>query len=138
MPVKFSVYVASRASVPDRPEMWRRLREQGWSISSHWIDEPISDHGKDFESLWTQVRSDIYRSSGLILYATSEDFPLKGALVEAGIAVGMKKRVAVVLEGFEPELPSHRPIGSWVNHPLCQMFNNLSDAYAWLEKHHAG
>ncbi|QOJ19521.1 MAG: hypothetical protein HRU77_01695 [Gammaproteobacteria bacterium] len=108
------IYVASRASIPERPAMWRALRAQGLRISSSWIDEAEEGQTDDFADLWHRIESEIRSSNGLILYAEKNDFPLKGALIEAGMAIGMGKPVAVVLPGepfFEP--PTYRPIGSY-------------------------
>lgn len=52
------IYVASRASIPARSQMWRDFRASG------------------------------HRISAVILYAETGDFPLKGALIECGIALG--------------------------------------------------
>lgn len=129
------VYVASRASVPERPAMWRTRRVLGWRISSSWIDEAGEGETADFGELWTRIEREIRRSDGLILYAEPCDFPLKGALIEVGLALAMEKPVAVVLGGgllLEPR--SLRPMGSWVAHPRCRVFNDLDEAWEALAK----
>jgi hypothetical protein len=130
------LYVASRASVPDRPAMWRDLRDgHGWRISSSWIDEAGEGETADFGELWTRIEGEVRQSDGLILYAHADDFPLKGALVEAGIAIGMGKPVAVVLSGpsiLEPR--SLRPLGSWAKHPMCRLCESLDAARAWIRE----
>lgn len=131
---KCFVYVASRASVPERPEMWRRLRENGMPITSTWIDEAGEGETHSLCDLWQRIRDEILASDGLILYAKAEDFPLKGALVEVGIAIGMRKPIAIVLDGFSPEGRNMRPIGSWIAHPLCELFPDVASAYESIAK----
>jgi hypothetical protein len=126
------LYVASRASVPDRPAMWRDLRDgRGWRIVASWIDEAGEGETADLGELWARIEGEIRSCDGLILYAEPGDFPLKGALVEVGIAIGAGKPVAVVLSDpsiLEPR--SLRPLGSWAKHPLCRLRDSLDDARA--------
>jgi hypothetical protein len=126
------VYAASRASVRARPEMWKRLRDRcGWRITSTWIDEAGEGETQSFSELWERIGLEIARAEGLILYAEASDLPLKGALVECGMALGMGKRVAVVLPGMEIEPNSMRPMGSWMAHPLVRIRNGLWGAWLW-------
>lgn len=128
------LYVASRASVPDRPAMWRRLRDgDGWKISSTWIDEAGEGETADLSELWARIEREIRSSDGLILYAEAEDFPLKGALVEVGIAIGQGIPVAVVMPNpsiLDPR--SLRPLGSWAKHPSCRIFDSVENAKSWI------
>lgn len=127
------IYVASRASLPERPAMWRKLRSAGWLITSTWIDEAGEGETASFADLWHRIEVEIKASDGLILYAERDDFPLKGALIEVGMALGMRKPVAVVLAG-EPflELRSLRPVGSWLHHGLCNVFGSVEEARDWI------
>ena len=126
------LYVASRATIAERSAMWRRLRDQGVPINSTWIDEAGDGETACFTELWGRITDEISRSSALILYAEESDFPLKGALTEAGIAIGLGKRVGVVTPGVAYEARSMRPIGSWVSHPLVTRFETIGDAIAAL------
>ncbi len=111
------IYVASRASIPARAEMWRNLRDDyGWQITSTWIDEAGEGETSDFTDLWDRITCEIAAARKLVLFAKEEDFPLKGALIEAGIALGMGKPVIVCLPGVSLEERSKRPIGSWIAH----------------------
>lgn len=112
------IYVASRASVPERGAMWRRYREQGVPIASSWIDEDGEGRTEDFTELWDRIQHEVSESEALVLYAESDDFPLKGALIEVGMALGMGKGILVCLPGVTLEHRSMRPIGSWIWHPL--------------------
>lgn len=129
------VYVASRASIPARPKMWRAFRDiVGWRISSTWIDEAGEGETLDFTSLWHRIENEIRISDGLILYAENEDFPLKGAFVEVGMAIGMQKPVAVVLTSdIILEERSMKPLGSWVKHGNCKILSSLHEAHNWIE-----
>lgn len=82
------LYVASRASLPERPAMWRAMRDAGWRIVSSWIDEAGEGETASFADLWHRIEDEVRRSDGLILYAERDDFPLKGALIEVGHGAG--------------------------------------------------
>jgi hypothetical protein len=130
---KVKVYCASRASVPERPAMWRRLRdEEGWRIVSTWIDEAGPGETADMCELWRRIHGEIAAADGVVLYVEPDDFPLKGALVEVGMALGMGKPVCVVLGGgLRLEPGSLRPLGSWAQHPRVD-FQPLEAARSWI------
>ncbi len=124
------VYVASRASLPERAALWRKMRdEDGFLITSSWIDEAGEGESADMGELWERIGKEIRRSSTLLLYAESDDFPLKGALVEAGIALGLGMRVIVCLPGVDVTERSCRPIGSWISHPLVTRCDDMAEAF---------
>lgn len=128
------IYVASRASIPERSAMWRRLRdEQGWPIISTWIDEAGEGETASFAELWARIEGEIRASKAFILYAERNDFPLKGALIEVGMALGMGKEVAMVLPDIVLTERTARPVGSWIHHPNCYRLPTLEAAIAWLE-----
>lgn len=122
------IYVASRASLEARPAMWRELRAQGWPINSTWIDESGPEETKSFPNLWTRIQAEVTAACGVIFYAEPDDFPLKGAYIEVGMALGQGKPVAVVLPGVKIELLHVRPVGSWVRHPLVKICETLEEA----------
>lgn len=99
--------------------MWRAYRAQGANIISTWIDEAGPGQTASFVELWDRIHGEIRRCDRLVFYAeTLHDFPLKGALVEVGIALGMGKPVWVVLGKDVPlDSRTHRPVGSWIEHP---------------------
>lgn len=112
-----SFYVASRASLPDRPHMWRTFRDfHGVSITSTWIDEAGEGETGCFTELWDRITREIAAADRLVLYAEAGDFPLKGALIEVGIALGMGKPVTVCLPDVKLNGRTHRPVGSWIEH----------------------
>lgn len=128
------IYVASRASVPERPAMWLALRERGFPIVSSWIDESGEGETECFGSLWERIESEIRNSDGMVLYAERQDFPLKGAFVEVGMALALDKRIYVVLD-FEPEGRSFRPIGSWIAHRNVHRAPTVEAAFQMLNAH---
>jgi hypothetical protein len=126
------VYVASRASLPERAAMWRRLRSEGWPIVSTWIDEAGPGETEDMGGLWVRVAREVTGSAGLILYVEPGDFPLKGALVEVGMALAIGRPVVVVAPSVEVDPRSGRPIGSWVRHPRVCRVGSVIDAFRQL------
>lgn len=122
------IYVASRASIPERGLMWRQLRAEGVPITSSWIDEDGEGETASFVDLWDRIYKEIAAASALVLYAERDDFPLKGALIEAGIALGMGKPVIVCLPDLGVLPPSYRPIGSWIAHPLVTRCDDIEAA----------
>lgn len=125
------LYVASRASLPQRSAMWRYLRESGLAITSTWIDESGEGQTSNFGELWLRIASEIQAADALVLYAYTADFPLKGALVEVGIALGMGKPVYVCLPGVTLEARTDRPVGSWIRHPNVKIVEHVESAWDW-------
>lgn len=105
--------------------MWRHYRQAGVPIISSWIDEDGDGETDNLTELWDRIEHEIQESDVLVLYAKEQDFPLKGALIEAGMALGMGKPVIVCLPFVKLEPRSCRPIGSWINHPLVTLDNNV-------------
>lgn len=127
-PIYSPIYVASRASLPERGQMWRTFREQGVAIISTWIDEDGEGQTESFSDLWIRIANEVSQAEKIVLYAETGDFPLKGALIEVGIALGMKKPVVVCLPGVDVAARSCRPIGSWIKHPLVTRIDNVAEA----------
>jgi hypothetical protein len=126
MSAKF--YVASRASLPERPAMWRDLRARGVEITSTWIDEAGEGETACMIDLWRKIMWEVREATALILYVEPEDFPLKGALIEVGAAMALSKRILVVAPGVELEPRSMRPLGSWAMHPLVTFHDTVKHA----------
>jgi hypothetical protein len=118
------IYAASRANLPERVTIWHHLRNRGVSIVSTWIDEAKPGATADLSELWERIADEISWADRLVLYVEPEDFPLKGALIEVGMALALELPVFVVAPGCKFEPPNYRPIGSWIRHPLvtiCEM-----------------
>lgn len=124
-------YVASRASLPERSAMWRQYRDGGLPIVSSWIDEAGDGETLDFNELWSRIEGEIARSHKLVLYAETDDFPLKGALIEVGIALGMGKLVVVCLPGVVLDGRTKRPVGSWLAHKNVVRCDHIPDALTY-------
>lgn len=124
------IYVASRTK---HAKMWKSLRHVGWPIRASWIDEAGESQTGEFWELWERIRSEIQQCSAMILFAEPDDFPLKGALVEAGMAIGFGKMVCVVLPRVKLEERSDRPIGSWIRHHSVKLCDSLEDAFDWIQ-----
>jgi hypothetical protein len=124
------IYVASRASIPSRSEMWRKLRDEGWRITSTWIDEAGSGETANLRQLWDRIHMEIRQADKLVLYAEAGDFPLKGALIETGIALGLNKPVVVCLPSVVLDPVSLAPLGSWIAHPFVSRNDDLLSAMA--------
>jgi hypothetical protein len=124
-------YIASRATLPERSAAWRRLRDvDGWKITSSWIDEAGPGETPDLGSLWVRIESEIARSERLILYVEAGDLPLKGALIEVGMAIAHGIPVRVVAPGVVLDPTSLRPLGAWVRHPLVAFCDTMDEALA--------
>ncbi len=122
-------YIASRASIPRRAAAWRRLRDVGgWKITSTWIDEDGAGQTTDLGALWVRIASEVAGSERLVLYVEPDDFPLKGALIEVGIAIAHLIPIRVVAPGVLLDPISFRPVGSWVRHPLVSFANSVREA----------
>jgi len=104
-----------------------KFRSEGVNITSSWIDEDGAGQTGDWEELWERIAAEISDSAVLVLYAESGDFPLKGALVEIGIALGLGLPVIVCLPGVVLT-QSFRPVGSWINHPLVCRVDDIGRA----------
>jgi len=119
-------YVASRVK---HAEMWKALRAKNYPIISTWIDEAGDGETGDFAELWERITKEISKSDGLILYVENEDFPLKGAFVEVGIAIAFNRPIFVVLPGVKLEGRTMRPVGSWLKHDLVTVCDHLDHAF---------
>lgn len=126
------IYVASRASIPERSAMWRSYRAAGWPISSTWIDEAGEGETADFGELWERIRVEVNDADALILYAEPGDLPLKGALIEVGMALHLGMPIFAVLPGVELDVRSLRPIGSWLAHPCVRRVESVDVAFATI------
>lgn len=114
-----SLYVASRASIPERPAMWKYARDiLGYNIISTWIDEAGDGETKDFAELWSRIQKEITNCDALVLYVEETDLPLKGAFIEVGMAIALGKPIHVCFPGNYALLSRNELLGSWIYHPL--------------------
>lgn len=115
-------YVASRVKHAD---YWKSLRVKGARIISTWIDEAGVGETSDLSKLWENISYQIYKSNGLVMRLEPDDFPLKGALVEAGMAIAFRKPIRIYAPNVVIEDISYRPIGSWVKHPYVKFIDSI-------------
>jgi hypothetical protein len=121
------IYCASKTS---HAPMWQRLRSEGIPLISTWIDEAGAGQTDDLGELWGRIHREVVTADRVVLYAEMLDFPLKGALIEAGMALAAGVPVGLVLASdVRLEVPSCRPIGSWINHPGVTRCETLGDAF---------
>lgn len=132
-PVK-GIYVASRASIPERAAMWRQYRKDGWRITSTWIDEDGPGQTDSMAYLWTRIEQEVKDSRGVVLYVRPEDIPLKGAFIEAGMALAYGHRVYVVAPGFKDHDDRLARIGSWLHHPRASVVSTVEEALSALTR----
>lgn len=139
MILKKGTYIASRASLPERAAAWRQLRDvDGYLIVSSWIDvvnQPLNaDNTKPLHAIWENITHEVTTAERVVVYAEPDDFPLKGTLVEVGMALAVGTPIYLVLPDVTIEDDTFRPIGSWINHPLVKVVNSMSEALSGADK----
>lgn len=142
------VYVASKTrhaamwqafrrgtTVPDPNNPGKDFLVPPWRIRSSWIDEAGQGesemHGPN--ALWPRIQEEIMMSHGLVFYADRSDFgTLKGAFIEAGMAMMAGMPVVVWIPGVDLEERSYRPLGSWVTHPaVVEVYKGYDPQQVW-------
>lgn len=129
-----SFYVASRARIPERAAMWRSLRdEREVDIVSSWIDL-VSPDGKDLVTdmtfLWQRIQMEIDRCNCLVLYVEKSDLPIRGALVEVGMALASQKLVRILAPDLKLGAESQKALGTWVAHPNVTIVDSVEEAFS--------
>lgn len=126
--MKRGIYVASRTK---HAAMWKQCRAEGVPIISTWIDEAGEGETANFGDLWLRIQKEVVGAERLVFFAENGDFPLKGALIEVGMALAAGVPVYLVLDPeTELEERSLRPLGSWARHPHVCWKTTLGDAFA--------
>lgn len=127
---KLKVYTASKLS---KGPMWMNLKWPEIEIVARWPfghsdergnaawPEDCPAHGVVF---WTHDYDDVLRADVVLIYADKEDV-LRGALVEAGMALALNKYVVVV-----GDCPSY---GTWKYHPHVLRVKTMQDARSVLK-----
>ncbi len=128
------IYTASKIS--DAP-VWQALSEQWPEIifTAHWPFHigQIPDEHFYAKVFWQHDLEDITKADGVLLWtqhATMKDpsepwSKLRGALVEAGMAIAQGK--FVILIGAHPDY------GSWQYHPQCYIVPGFDEARLLLK-----
>lgn len=121
------IYAASRASIVARGKMWRDYRDKGSLIVSSWIDAKEELTTEFLTSLWSKIEQEIKLCDILVLYVSKEDFPLKGAFIEVGMAIALGKPVFIKLHDVDLNPVNFNPLGSWAAHPSVTFINHLDE-----------
>ena len=85
------IYTASKTTHADK---WRALRREH-DVTASWIDAATEGQSADCSELAAQCITDIECADFLLLYCEPGEL-LKGALIEAGIALAFGKEVRCV------------------------------------------
>ncbi len=120
------VYIASKLHYAP---MFQKLRDEwraeGIDLHARWHDQAALEHAnhtltpEDFHIFWLVDEEDVKQSDAVILYGESND-KLRGALVEAGMAVGAG--ILTILVGECPDF------GTWQYHPIVARANSFDHA----------
>lgn len=119
------IYIASRTR---HAAKWREARDNGIPIISTWIDEAGEGESCSMSSLWWRCVKEAASCSALVLYREDGEM-LKGALVEAGAALGDGKPVFAV--GFD--LPDDLKEFSFLYHPYVTLCASVEIAFSRAE-----
>lgn len=132
---RFAIYTASCTSANEtyigriRASQWRAMRElwAEFAFTSRWIDQigAIPETPENARAFWQQDLEDISRSDALVLYAEPSD-TLRGALVETGMAIALRKRVLLVGQ--------NALFGTWQFHPRVSRVKTQDEAYGALHR----
>ena len=120
------VYTASKLSFA--PE-WEKL-QAGWAevfFHARWLHHVkmgTPDTEEFAPTFWIEDAEDVAISDAVLVYG-GEGEKLRGALVEAGMAIALD--IPVVLVGEHPDY------GTWKHHPMVVRVNDFGAAYDYLE-----
>lgn len=109
------------ASKTQHAPLWEQMHRKGVDLVSNWhAPEVMKTYADDDPALlavlWMRIYHEIGVANCLVLYVTPDDkTPLKGALVEVGMALAMGKPIHVVRPGVKLG-EFFRPLGSWIAH----------------------
>jgi hypothetical protein len=123
------VYACSRASVPERVAMWKRHRDAGVVFASSWPDDETPDAIADPAAFWEKAAREIRSAERLVFYVEPDDLPLRGALVEIGMALANNVPVIVVAPNVTLEPATGKPLGNWIKHPFVRFAATLEEAF---------
>lgn len=123
------VYIASKIQYAPQFRGYRRnWLIDGVFVNSRWIDmadaewatpRKINVPPEEFRMCWLVDEQDVKDCQALIIYGAQQD-KLRGALVEAGMAIAMGKPVFAV--------GGHPDFSSWQHHPLVMPADSFDHA----------
>lgn len=110
-------YIASKVK---HAPLWKSMREKGYRITSSWIDEAGPGQTVNCAELAERCLRDIKVSKFIVLYCKHGEL-LKGALIEAGMALALGKQVRCVGN-------CHSISRVFKQHPLWKQYRSVMDA----------
>lgn len=116
-------YIASKVK---HARVWRSMRDKGYNVTASWIDEASEGQTKDYTELATRCLRDIKSAKFLVLYCKHGEL-MKGALIEAGMALALGKEVRCV-----GNCPSISRV--FKCHPLWRKYPSVIDATRSTER----
>jgi hypothetical protein len=124
------VYIASKLHYADKFQKLRATwKNDSIDLHARWHDQAALEHEghslspEDFHIFWSVDEEDVKMSDAIILYGESHD-KLRGALVEAGMAIGAG--ILTILVGDCPDF------GTWQHHPVVVKADSLEHARTML------
>lgn len=119
------VYVASKITYATMfKEVQKNHLDIHFTMRWHFYAGQMADSPEYARHFWQHDIADILRSDFLVLYGEPED-RLRGALVEAGVALASGIPVIVVGE--------HTDYGTWQYHPAVVRVINLNQALSYIK-----
>lgn len=123
------VYIASKLKYAERFRKYREdWKKDGIDLHARWFDQAIIEQtsvvsSEDFHIFWLVDEEDVKTSQALIIYGERDD-KLRGALIEAGIAISQGILVIVIgdCEDF----------GTWQHHPIVVRADSFEHAKTML------
>lgn len=120
------IYTASKLK---HAAKWRQLCEDNAVLYAHarWLKHSrmqTPDTPENAKTFWLQDEQDVKDADVVLVYAESDD-KLRGALVEAGIAIACGIPVIVVGE--------HEDYGTWQYHPGVRRMPSLASVIDFLK-----
>ncbi len=120
------VYIASKLSNAEQFRAYRTTwTKDGINLHARWFDQAMLEHSEhslsphDFHIFWLVDEEDVKVADAVIVCGYSTD-KLRGALIEAGIAIAMGKLVIVIGD--------HPDYGTWQHHPVVVRANTFEEA----------
>lgn len=122
------IYVSSKVI---HAEMWQLLRrDRGVPINSSWIYDPTQFdlmNRNQCSKAWAKYVKEVREASCVLAYTTDGDKPLKGGLIEIGIAIGLGKLIFLVAESKDFSTDWMHNLGTWIHHDAVVKCFNLQD-----------
>jgi hypothetical protein len=120
------VYIASKLNYAEQFKGYREAwKSEGINLHARWHDQAALEHAdhelspEDFHIFWLVDEEDVKNSDAVIVYGGPND-KLRGALVEAGIAIGAG--ILTILVGDCPDF------GTWQHHPTVARADSFEQA----------